>query len=456
MKKEKTDKKNNPAYIGAVKFWAWQSRGLSAAVQFIVLSGFISVYCTNMLGLNAAVVGIILAASKVFDAVTDLFAGYLVDRTETKIGKGRPYELALIGLWLCTWLIFSVPAGLSKVMKYVWVMVFYVATNAVFSTLLSASSNAYTIRAFKTHEQRVKISSFGGIVIMFGSIAVNVIFPTLQKTIATSLSGWSLLVGMFAVIFGVIGMLRFLLVKEDVAVEVGASEKITMKDALAVLKTNKYVYMVCGMWLIYYLVTGMGIGTYFYTYVVGDISVMGTMSLFSVLVLPVMFFFPKLLKKMTMGQLVMVACVLYVINGILMFVAGANIAILAAASLVAGLAALPITYLTDLMLLDCGTYNAYINGNRMDGVICAIKGFTGKVGSALGSALVGVMLSLGGFVSSEGTSAVAQPESALLMMRILVGIVPAVLFAVLFFIMRYYDVEKKLPEIQKELEARKA
>lgn len=200
----------------------------------------------------------------------------------------------------------------------------------------------------------------------------------------------------------------------------------------------------------------MGINTYYFTYVVGDIGVMGTMSLFSIVVLPLMFFMPALLKKFSKSQLVIIGCVFYVANGILLFIAGSNIALLAVAFLLAGVASLPITYLTDLMLLDCGTYNEYANGNRMDGVIGAIKGFAGKVGSAVGSALTGILLVAGGFISSEGTSDIAQPDSALFMMRILIGIVPAVLYVIVLVAMKFYDVEKKLPQMQEELNARRA
>ena len=451
----KKSKKENPGYVGAVKFWAWQSRGLSAAVQFIILSGFISIYCTNMLGLNPAVVGIILAVSKVIDAVTDLFAGYLVDKTETRLGKGRPYEFALIGLWLCTWLIFSVPEGLSVTLKYVWVVVFYIAAQSVCSTLLSANQNVYMIRAFGRDEQRIRLASFGGIVIMLGSIVVNVIFPTLQKTIATSLSGWSLLVGMFSVIFGVIGIMRFIFVKEENHDVVEKTEKISIKDVFAVLKANKYVYMICIMWMIYYLVNGMGVGTYFYTYVVGDVGIMGVMSLFGMVALPLLFFLPKLSGRISKGGMVMIACIFYIISSLMMFAAGTNIAIMAVASIFGGIASLPITYFTDLMLLDCATYIAYANGYRLDGTFGAIKGCAGKVGSALGSALTGALLAAGGFISTEGNADIVQPDSAIMMIRILMGLVPVILYVIVFIIMKFYDIEKRLPEIQKELDARK-
>jgi Na+/melibiose symporter-like transporter len=66
----------NPDKIGIGKFWAWQTRGASGAINFIILS-FLAIYCTDALGMPANITGMLLLASKVIDAVTDLFAGYL-------------------------------------------------------------------------------------------------------------------------------------------------------------------------------------------------------------------------------------------------------------------------------------------------------------------------------------------------------------------------------------------
>ncbi|MBR2259828.1 MAG: hypothetical protein IJ899_21330 [Blautia sp.] len=52
----KTKTKNTDGKIGAGKFFAWQTRGASAAVNFIILS-FVTIYCTDALKMNPAVVG---------------------------------------------------------------------------------------------------------------------------------------------------------------------------------------------------------------------------------------------------------------------------------------------------------------------------------------------------------------------------------------------------------------
>lgn len=78
MGKNKLNEKGVP--LGArvkMPFWyslAWSTRGISAALN-VILIGYITYYCTDMLGLSAGVVGAMLLGSKVIDAVTDLMAG---------------------------------------------------------------------------------------------------------------------------------------------------------------------------------------------------------------------------------------------------------------------------------------------------------------------------------------------------------------------------------------------
>jgi Na+/melibiose symporter-like transporter len=447
--KEKT-KVQSQDKLGFGKFLAWSARDLSLSANFIVLS-FLSIYCTNTLHMNPLTVGSLLMLSKVVDAVTDLFAGYLVDKTNTKLGKGRPYEFAILGVWLCTWLLFSCPAEVSSTVKAVWVFFMYMFVNSVFTTLLNASGNPYMVRAFGSEQQRVKLASYGGIIIMIASILINMIFPIAMNRIATSAAGWSRVAAMFAVPLGLIGMLRFFFVKETEKVDV-STEKITLKDVAMVFKNNKYVYMVVVLQLVYSLVTGTGVSTYYFTYIVQNVEIMGVISAMSIVVVPLMAFFPLLLKKIPMGRFVQFGCIVYAIGSFIIFMSGGNIMILIIATIILGIGSLPVTYLINLMALDCGTYNSYIGNQRMDGTIGAIKGFANKLGGALGSGLLGVMLFIGGF----NEELEVQTSSANLSIAALYGLIPCILFVLVAVILQFYTLDKKMPEIRAALEERKS
>ena len=281
-------------------------------------------FCVDLLygcpGYASGSGGNAFAASKIVDAVTDLFAGYLVDRTNTRWGKGRPYEWAIVAEWILTFIMYSTPASASTTFKAVWLLVTYIMINSICTTLLSAAQNPYMIRAFATNNQRVRLATFGGIVIMVASMAINIIFPKLMANIATSPAGWSRLMLLIAVPMAVIGILRFFFVKETIEIhEDKAQEVVRMKDVFLVLARNPYVYMVGIMYFGYSLVTGMGVNTYYFKYAMGDVELMSGASAISIVALPLLAVFPALMKRATKGLLVQAGCIAYIIAGFLWY-----------------------------------------------------------------------------------------------------------------------------------------
>ena len=442
-----TAKVVNPDKIGTGKFFAWQSRGVSAAVNFIVLS-YLMIYATDTLGMPAALVGTLLMLSRLVDAGTDLVIGLIVDKTKTRFGKGRPYEFFIVIAWAATWLLFSIPGDASVVVQSIWMVSMFFLVQSISISFLMAGQTPYMVRAFPTQAQLNKIASFGGLVIMFGSIAVNIAFPILMGTMATTPEGWSRLVLIVAIPMALIGMLRFIFVKEVIEVEV-QTERPQLRDVILLVKTNRYFLMVALMWLAYSLVNGMGINTFFFIWVTGDITNMATANMMAIVVLPMLFFFPAIMKRVPMGRMVVIGSLFYIASGIVMFLAGGNMTIIIVAVILTGLGALPMTYLRDLLQLDCGSYNSYKGQQRMDGTIATFTHFVGKLGASLGAGIVGFMLAFSGY---DGTLEV-QSESAVFMIRALNGLTPVVLFIGVAIMFMFYKIDKIMPEINAAKEA---
>ena len=127
---EKT-KGYNPEKVSLGKSLLWNTRPLSFGTVTILM-GYLSMFCTDILQMPAALVGTLLMVSKIFDGVTDLIAGYIVDNTKTKLGKGRPYELCLIGVWVCTFALFASNVEWSITMKSVWLLIMHTLIWSVF------------------------------------------------------------------------------------------------------------------------------------------------------------------------------------------------------------------------------------------------------------------------------------------------------------------------------------
>lgn len=439
----KKEKKERPGKVGVGRFWAWQSRGISLAANFLVL-GYLSMYCTDALHMSAGLVGTLLLFSKLFDGVTDLFAGYLIDNTNTKWGKARPYELAIFGVWICTWLLYSCPENASTAVKCIWIFLLYTLTNSVFATLLNANGNPYILRAFKRQEQYVTINVFGGLAVMLTSIIMSISLPIVIAGRATTASGWSKLVLMYAVPLAIIGIMRFIFIKEDTSVEAEVKDKVKLKELFMILKKNKFIYPVVGVTFLFQFIVGMNVANYYFKYVIGDLASMSIFGVLSIVVLPVMIFFPGLIKRFSVAQVTAAGAVIGSLGGLIAFFAGANIPVLLVAGLMGSMATLAPSYMTGLMLLDCGSYNELNGMARMDGTICAVNSFASKLGSGIGSGLVGVVLGIAGY---NGELAV-QTGAVNMTLRGIYGLVPFIGYLVVAVLMSRYKLDKVNDELR--------
>ena len=90
------------------------------------LSSFIMIYLTNIVGLNAGIVGTLIAVSKLFDGVTDIFFGAMIDKTKSRLGKARPWMLyAYIGCAVTLIANFAIPTNMGKFAQYAWFFIAY-------------------------------------------------------------------------------------------------------------------------------------------------------------------------------------------------------------------------------------------------------------------------------------------------------------------------------------------
>lgn len=438
--------------IGAARFLLWQTSSVSVALSALVLM-YVTVYCTDALGLEPVIVGAVFAVSKVVDAFTDLIAGFIIDRTNTRWGKGRPYEIFMLFLWLSTWLLFSCPAGLAPVAKYVWVFVMYVFMNAVCTTFLNANNVVYMVRAFKTSEQQTKITAFGSFFTMGAGFAFNILFPTAMATIATSPAGWSRLIGMLAVPLTFFGLLRMIFIKEKYNNEADVSaEHLKLKDVVAVMKSNRGFVCYSIVRLLQNLVSNLGSAVYYFTWIIGNVGLMGVTAVFSILGLPLAFFMPLMRRKLGMKKMSIYGFVLATVGYVLMFFANSNLPMVIVATMFTSLAVVPFTMMAPMYTVDCADYNEMISLPRMEGTLSAISGFGNKVGAALGGLVMGAVLSLAGYVGTADT----QSASALLSIRLGSSLIPAVIFVVMILLMNQFNLDEKLKGWREEKAAREA
>ena len=151
------------------------SGDLAGNVVYAFLSSFVMLYLTNTVGLNPGIIGTLIMLSKLFDGISDMFFGTMIDKTKSRLGKARPWMLyAYIGCAVTLVANFAIPDTLGTTAQYAWFFVAYTLLNAVFFT---ANNIAYaSLVTFCTKNSRERVDLHGDLVL----------HPTVMDALAAS------------------------------------------------------------------------------------------------------------------------------------------------------------------------------------------------------------------------------------------------------------------------------
>ena len=206
--------------------------------------------------------------------------------------------------------------------------------------------------------------------------------------------------------------------------------------------------------LCYNIITNLSVGSYYFKWVVGNIEMAGSLSVVSVVLLPLMFFFPTIMKKIgSMGKMIAAFCIIGIAGYLICFFSGSFLPGVLIGYVMGQFATLPLAYYGVLFIMNICTYNEMLGMPRMDGSSGILSNFASKTGAALGSWITGILLMLAGYISAE--NATSQPASALMMIRADFALVPAILLVVIALCcLAFSKLEKKAEAFEAERKAK--
>ena len=228
-----------------------------------IMSAFFMLYLTNVAVLDAGVVGTIIAVSKVFDGVSDLIMGGIVDRTKSKHGKARIWLLRMcIPMAIASLLLFCIPASLTTAVKYVYVFIMYNLVNSVFYTSMYVPYTSMNYLMTENAYDRGLLGNMNMIFQTLANITMNTFFLKWLNHFGAGdmyvQSAWTKTFIIVGIIIVVSSVLCFFGTKERTAVEVGGQEeqkqdKVPVGQAIKALFKNKYwILMTICMFLIFF------------------------------------------------------------------------------------------------------------------------------------------------------------------------------------------------------------
>ena len=400
-----------------------------------LLSGFFMIYYTNVVGLEPAALATLFLISKVVDGISDPIMGYFLDKFPvTKMGKFRP--MIILGTIICVinYILLWFGAVWIPVGKYVIVYVTYLLLGWTFD-IMDISKNSLLPVMSADDRERNSLSIFNALGTMIGGAVLAVAAPILVAE-GTLQNYYVLIFGSMAMVL-VLSIAGALCVKERVAFEGKKEESYTFRELLQFMRYKPVWAM-----FVMALVAGVGsniaggAGAYFYTYIMGDMTLMSGVSLVSMITALVgIFLGPILANRFGKKQIFVMAIVVSILFSALRLIDISTVA--------GGVAGGCIVPLTTSIQADNTTYVQYKTGKRAEAAIASLTSFITKVAQGLGGAIPGYVLAATGFV----TGSVAQPESintgiilCVLILPIILNSAGAILFGT------QYTLDKKAVE----------
>lgn len=435
-----TQKTENPdAKLSFLERVAYGIGDYAGNLVYSSISAFLLVYYISVLGVDAGVAASIMAVSKIFDGVSDLIMGRIVDRTKSKWGKARPWILRMcIPLAVCTVLMFSVPASLAGSAQVAYMFLTYNLVSTVFYTGLNVPYASLQGLMTTNQYERGLLGNFRMLLATFGTMTVNTIVLKMCAFFGGgeqySQKGWTLSFICLMIAFVVLNLITFFFCKERVAdAEEGSINQEKSPSVLACLKSlvvNKYwLLMVVFLFALYFMMsTFFGSAYYFAQYVLGDESVYAiTANALSMAQIIMMFITPFIMAKIGKRFTGLIGMIVAAAAFALTALAGQNVTLVVACNILKGMAFGCGAATMFGLLQDSITYGQWLTGVSAVGMGNAASSFCMKVGSGLGTAALGWILNAGGFtVDPTSTSAITSVNIACIWVPVITCVIGAV------------------------------
>ncbi|MVB09493.1 Isoprimeverose transporter [Caprobacter fermentans] len=439
-------------------FWdKWRKRigygigDLGCNLVFSTMASYLMIFYTDVFGITAAAAGTLTLVTKIIDAGTDTGMGLIVDRTHTRWGQGRPYFIVgAVPFAVFTVLTFVVP-DFGATGKLVWAYVTY-SLLCLSYTIVNIPLNTIVPRLTSDVHERDCLVSTRMVCAMIGTAVVMTITTPLVKFFGRGDNAKGYLITMS--IYGVAAMLIFgitFLNTEEVVPTSVTHEHSRLKDDLKGLTGASIVLFILNfLYFGLYVIRNTSV-LYYFTYNLGKTDWIVFVGLFGILSgLPMLLILPFLEKHISKRNLMVISSLIYAIGDLTIYLGKSSTVMLISGLAVTGLGIYGIFGTTFSMQPDVIDYSEYKNKKSIAGMIAAFQGFFVKASMGLASMLVGIFLTMSGYVPNipQTPKALAAIETAFIW-------IPLIICVLICIAVYFYRVDSIRSEMSEELENRR-
>ena len=434
---------------------------MGIALFVTLITAFLTIYLMNVAFLDVAAVSLIMAVSRIFDGISDIVIGNIIDNTNSKLGKARAWLLRMcLPFALSMFLLFRVPAQWPEMVKYVYVFLMYNLVNTVIRTFVQIAHYSLVPLITDDAMEQGLLGNIQSIAMNLGMMGGSVIFVKLLDAF-TDVPGnqntqraYSGAVMVFGVMLIATTLIMVASTKERVSGSAAEKKKQAgIKEKLAGLKLvllnrDWLIMVLCVLLCSLILQTRMTGATYYALYILGDMDKVAWLNAFNLgASMLSQFITPFLMKKYGMRK-VYIAGLVNTAAGYLGFGLTSSLAAMTAFLIVGGVgngfyhAMIPGIFA--VLITDI----AERTGKMQAGIGHAGISAANKLGQGIGSVVFGLTLSVAGFNAMLDAQGMAQPQAVNGAISAMYVWLPLVLIIVVFVLFTaFFDRERRLGEL---------
>ena len=430
-------------------------------LMYTMTSTLLIYFYTNVVGISAGAVGMIMLISRIFDGFSDVAMGTIIDRTHSKYGKARiwilrlafPYAIAAI-------LLFTMP-NIGNIGKIVYAFVTYNLMNTVVYTAISQPFHALGSLMTRDRRDRDTISNIR----MMLSITASMVITAFTLPLINYVSGvigneqlsWILVTAGYSILSVFVLLNTYATCTERVqAAPQSKKEDIPFWKSFKITFTNRYFLIALGLMITYtayQVIIGTDL-TYYCQYVLGDANlVMPLSSAEKICTIIGIALLPMLLPKFGKRNLICFGCLLGIIGQLLFLLNIHSVPLGVVSCIIRGFGIAPFYGVQYSLPGDAIEYGHWKHGVRVEGLMFSSMSMGQKAGSGFTSAIMGAILSMAAFDGMKATAA-EQTAQAISTIEAFYLYVPIALWIIMFLIAACYKLDKSYDKMMRELRGR--
>lgn len=442
-----------------------------------IFTSILQNYFTDVLKLNLAFLTTLQLVSTIFIVAANLIVGQLIERTRTMAGKARPWILlSAFTLSVASVLMFIVP--FEGTAKMVWIAIAYNLFYAVAYPIYNTANSTLIPVSTRNSQQRGALASFTNVAGLGVMGAGSMVFPILVSfALKEDQHLWFIAMLAVAIFSALTIFLQFQFTRERVTEEqmegAGVKEEkaktASLREQLAAVAGEKMWWIVMLFYLGFQWSGAMKNGsmTYFCKWVLDNtffgnadawgasqslLSIMGAvpMAVAAVFIVP-------LCNKFGKRIVCMIGMIIGAAGGIIAILGNGQIIPVAVGVALKCLGSAPACYMILAMLADVIDHIEFKKNIRTDGLTMSIYSSIMVAGTPVCNSIFSAILNASGYDQAAdialGTAAqTLGVQTAMSAGYIWVETIAYILCAILVF---FFTIEKKLPEEQAAIAARK-